>query len=46
VASGGRCSLRALLVQGRVVVEHDSIPGLDLARLRREAQALVSRMRG
>jgi 8-oxoguanine deaminase len=46
VAGGGRPTLRALLVQGRVVVENDAIPGLDLARLRREAQALVSRMRG
>jgi cytosine/adenosine deaminase-related metal-dependent hydrolase len=41
VASGGRPALRALLVQGRVVVEHDRIPGLDLAALRREAAAFV-----
>jgi hypothetical protein len=27
-----------------VVVQDDAIPGLDLAGLRREAQALVSRM--
>jgi 8-oxoguanine deaminase len=46
VAGGGRPTLRALLVQGRVVVENDAIPGLDMARLRQEAQALVSRMRG
>jgi cytosine/adenosine deaminase-related metal-dependent hydrolase len=45
VASGGRCSLRALLVQGRVVVQDDVIPGLDLAQLRRDARALVARMR-
>ena len=44
VASGGRPSLRALLVQGRVVVEHDAIPGLDIAALRREAQAAVRGM--
>jgi cytosine/adenosine deaminase-related metal-dependent hydrolase len=44
VASGGRAKLRALLVQGRVVVEHDRIPGLDLAQLRADAQRLVSRM--
>jgi hypothetical protein len=45
VASGGRPTLRALLVQGRVVAERDTIPGLDLARLRADAQALVQRMR-
>ena len=44
VASGGRARLRALLVAGHVVAEHDAIPGLDLAELRREAQALVQRM--
>jgi 8-oxoguanine deaminase len=45
VASGGRPRLRALLVHGRVVVQDDQIPGLDLAALRRDAQALVDRMR-
>jgi cytosine/adenosine deaminase-related metal-dependent hydrolase len=45
VASGGRCTLRALLVQGRIVVENDALPGLDLAQLRADAQALVHRMR-
>jgi len=44
VASGGRARLRALLVAGRVVAEHDTIPGLDLAELRRDAQALVHMM--
>jgi cytosine/adenosine deaminase-related metal-dependent hydrolase len=44
VASGGRARLRALLVDGRVVVDNDSIPGLDMAELRREAQALVKQM--
>jgi cytosine/adenosine deaminase-related metal-dependent hydrolase len=44
VASGGRARLRALLVAGRVVAENDAIPGLDLAELRREAQALVQKM--
>ncbi len=43
VASGGRPTLRALLVQGRVVVENDAIPGLDLAHLRRDAQTFVAR---
>lgn len=44
VASGGRTPLKALLVQGRVVVEDDRIPGLDLARLRHEAAAAVRAM--
>lgn len=44
VASGGRPALRALVVQGRVVVENDAIPGVDVAALRREAQAAVRAM--
>jgi len=44
VASGGRPTLRALVCNGRVVVEHDTIPGLDLGELRRDAAALVGRM--
>ncbi len=44
VVSGGRPTLRALLVHGRMVVEHDRIPGLDLAQLRADAQALVNTM--
>ena len=44
VASGGRPTLRALLVQGRVVVENDTIPGLDMAQLRADAQAFVKTM--
>ena len=44
VASGGRPTLRALLVQGRVVVENDCIPGLDMAQLRADAQAFVKTM--
>jgi cytosine/adenosine deaminase-related metal-dependent hydrolase len=44
VASGGKAALRALLVAGRAVVQDDAIPGLDLAELRHEAQALVKRM--
>ena len=44
VASGGRTPLRALLVHGRVVVERDTIPGLDLAALRADAQRRVSMM--
>jgi 8-oxoguanine deaminase len=42
VASGGRTGLRAVLVQGRVVVENDAIPGLDMAQLQADAQAFVS----
>lgn len=45
VASGARPRLRALLVGGRVVVEHDRIPGLDLAELRHDARSLVAAMR-
>jgi cytosine/adenosine deaminase-related metal-dependent hydrolase len=45
VASGARPRLRALIVGGRVVVEHDAIPGLDLAELRRDARSLVAAMR-
>ena len=44
VASGGRPTLRALLVQGRVVVENDQVPGLDMAQLRADAQAFVKTM--
>lgn len=33
VASGGRPHLRALLVGGKTVVEHDTLPGLDLERM-------------
>lgn len=45
VVSGGRCTLKLLLVQGRVVVEDDAIPGLDLAQLRAEAAAFVAKIR-
>ena len=46
VASGGRTALKALLVQGRVVVQDDAIPGLDLAELGAQAAALVKGMQG
>jgi cytosine/adenosine deaminase-related metal-dependent hydrolase len=46
VVSGGRPTLRALLVQGRVIVENDRIPGLDLAQLRAESEAFVQRLLG
>ena len=45
VASGGSTSLRALLVHGRMVVERNTIPGLDLAQLRREAEDFVRAIR-
>lgn len=44
VASGGRPRLRYLLVQGRVVVENDMIPGIDLARLLARAREAVQRL--
>lgn len=44
VASGGRPALRALLVAGRVVVEHDAIPGLDLGELGAAARDAVLRL--
>lgn len=45
VASGGRPALRALLVGGRVVAEHDTIPGIDLEALGRAARDAVRRLR-
>ena len=44
VVAGGRPRLKALLVDGRVVLEHDRIPGLDLAALRAEAGETVRLM--
>jgi cytosine/adenosine deaminase-related metal-dependent hydrolase len=44
VASGGRPKLRLLTVQGRVVVENDAIPGLDLPRLLARARQAVQRL--
>jgi 8-oxoguanine deaminase len=44
VASGGLPTLRAVLVQGRVVVEHNRIPGFDMDKLRADAQAFVKHM--
>ena len=44
VASGGRPRLKWLLVDGRVVVEDDAIPGLDMAELRAQANADVKRL--
>ncbi|HSV78000.1 MAG TPA: amidohydrolase family protein [Ramlibacter sp.] len=44
VISGGRPKLRWLLAAGRVLVEHDQIPGLDLAKLRHQARRAVARL--
>ncbi|MDE2455276.1 MAG: amidohydrolase family protein [Burkholderiales bacterium] len=42
IVSGGRPRLRWLLVDGRIVVEDDAIPGLDLGELRAQAAAAVA----
>ncbi|MFA6262554.1 MAG: amidohydrolase family protein [Bacteroidia bacterium] len=44
VAGGGRPTLRALLVHGRIVVANDTVPGVDLVQLRADAQRLVAGM--
>ncbi|MDJ1656718.1 amidohydrolase family protein, partial [Raoultella sp. Ech2A] len=41
VACGGRASLRALMINGRVIVENDVIPGLDLHAMRHQAISAV-----
>ena len=43
VVCGGRPALRWLLANGKVVVENDTIPGLDMDAMRREARAAVTR---
>ena len=44
VASGGRPKLRLLTVHGRVVVENDAIPGLDMPRLLSRAREAVGKL--
>lgn len=44
VASGSRPHLQWLLADGRIVVEDDAIPGLDMAELRADARAAVARL--
>ena len=44
VASGGRPKLRLLTVQGRVVVENDTIPGLDVPRLMARAREAMRKL--
>jgi len=45
VASGARPRLKWLLCDGRVRVQDDRIPGLDLAELNGQARAAVARLR-
>jgi len=44
VASAGSAHLRHLIIGGRTVVEDGEIPGLDLAKLRRDATDVVARL--
>src|SRR5712691_6663904 len=44
VAGAGAAQVRHLLVGGRVVVEDGTIPGLDLAQLKRDAARVVARL--
>jgi len=41
VACGGRASLKALMINGRVIVENDVVPGLDLEEMRHQAMSAV-----
>jgi cytosine/adenosine deaminase-related metal-dependent hydrolase len=43
VTCGGGASVRALLIGGRMVVENNVIPGLDIAKLRSDAARVVAR---
>ncbi len=44
VVSGSRPHLKWLFVDGRVVVEDDTVPGLDMDRMRAEARAGVAHL--
>ncbi|SNS83173.1 Cytosine/adenosine deaminase [Noviherbaspirillum humi] len=46
VASGGRPRLRNLFVGGRMIVEDDYIPGVDIWRLASQARAATARLMG
>jgi len=46
VACGARPHLKWLLVDGRVAVQDDAVPGLDMDALRDQAQAAVARLAG
>jgi cytosine/adenosine deaminase-related metal-dependent hydrolase len=41
VACGGRAALKALMINGRTIVENDVVPGLDLDALRHQAMSAV-----
>jgi cytosine/adenosine deaminase-related metal-dependent hydrolase len=41
VVSGGRPTLQALVVAGKIVVQDDQIPGVDLVELGRQARAAI-----
>lgn len=44
VVSGARPRLQWLLIDGRIVVEDDVVPGVDMAELRADARAAVKRL--
>ncbi len=44
VTCGGSANLRALLIGGRMVVEHGAIPGADIQKLRSDAARVVTRL--
>jgi cytosine/adenosine deaminase-related metal-dependent hydrolase len=44
VVGGGAADLKLLMVGGRIVVENGVIPGLDLAKLRRDATDVIRRI--
>lgn len=44
VACGGRARLKALLCQGKVIVEDDNIPGIDLKELGHQAMTAVKQL--
>jgi hypothetical protein len=46
VVSGGRPSLKWLIIGGRIVVEDNAIPGVDMAALRAQARTDVMRLVG
>jgi hypothetical protein len=44
VTCGGSASVRYLLIGGRIVVENNAIPGLDIKKLRSDAVRVVARL--
>ncbi|WP_315709416.1 amidohydrolase family protein [Brenneria uluponensis] len=41
VACGGRAALKALMINGRLIVEDDTVPDIDLGAMRQEALSAV-----